>query len=588
MAAAVKAEDVENCLTRILTSPTFSGSNNLQKFLSYVVREWLAGRGDEIKAYTIGVDALGKPEDFDSQTDATVRVMARRVRDQLALYYADEGRDDPVVIRIPVGSYRPEISYRDGDNKAQPSGIELGIQAQHGDQLSAAPAESSKTEVIEGKAPSSGFLRKTVFALAGVVLLAVMGEVIWQFFSKEPQSDMAAKSITIAVENLSDTLTANGAVSFSLDLAGALARNKSFAVSQFRARDGSEASTDGDLDFLIRAGISPAAGQFRGSVTLVNAHTNRLVWSRNFQLPKPSEDQKRYDETLLQINRELTTQVFGASIEALEGRDPQTLTANQLFVLATWIPGPAKSTLAWEAERVKLARLALTKDPKHGPAYSVLADKLSYLAAVDGPSDTRAAAREARRSALQAIELSPGDVNVTFNVAQHYWHSGDVRAAIGWMERTLEIDPSHALGRFFRIVLPYTCAPAPNDVVAKAVAYDQSLTKDNPIRWVTQTWLGWLHLNRGELSLALQDEERAASIFQIPYTIMRRAAVLNAMGRTREASDLIKSQRSNWPNLSPRFFADVTMPRLCQNIDGGAEMLGYYRALANETEPLLR
>ncbi|MEL6504850.1 MAG: hypothetical protein AAFQ10_10405 [Pseudomonadota bacterium] len=581
MVQAVELKDVEACLTRILTSSTFSGATGLQKFLSYVVRETLAGRGDGIKAYTIGVDALGKPQDFDPQADAAVRVMARRVRDGLGLYYAGEGLGDPVVIHIPVGSYRPDISYSQEGAKAGLSGPKAGgVDADpHSDDPLIADAAQGQGLVRPSLRKKPAFL-----ALMGLALLALAGAFTWFVGQRDAHSDIAVNRIRVMVQAPDDVGSKGMGLPLVNDLAGALSRNKSFAVLQSR---------DDALDFIIRAGTvgvekNDVGSSRRVSITLINAHTDTLVWSRNYEIAPTEIGPDSYDETIWAINRELLTQVFGAAVTALEGRDPQTLSAKQLFVLATWVPGPAKSNLAWETERVALARLALEKNPDFGPAHSVLADKLSYLAAVDGASDTRKAAREARASALRAIELSPGDVNVVFNVAQHYWHSGEVKTAMRWMERALEIDPSHAFARFFGIVLPYTCAPAPDYVLEEAVAFDASLAKDNPIRWVTQTWLGWLHLNRGELDLALRDEQRAASIFQIPYTIMRHAAVLNALGRTREAAELIKAKRSSWPNLNPRFFADVTMPRLCMNMDGGAEMLGYYRALANKTEPLLQ
>lgn len=137
-----------------------------------------------------------------------------------------------------------------------------------------------------------------------------------------------------------------------------------------------------------------------------------------------------------------------------------------------------------------------------GPAHCVLADKLAYLAAVDGPSDTPEAAAEASKSAQRASELAASDANTLFNVAQFQWHSGQLGASIRTMKRVIEIDPNHALARSFLIVYPNTCTPAPDDVLAQAISFDKFLGSDNPIRWITLTWLGWLHLNRDEYELA--------------------------------------------------------------------------------------
>ena len=41
-----------------------------------MVEATLAGRGDRLKGYTIGVEALGRPDSFDPQIDPIVRVEA--------------------------------------------------------------------------------------------------------------------------------------------------------------------------------------------------------------------------------------------------------------------------------------------------------------------------------------------------------------------------------------------------------------------------------------------------------------------------------------------------------------------------------
>lgn len=82
-------------------------SPKLQAFLTFVVSETLAGRGGRLKAYSIAVAALGKHTDFDPATDPIVRVEASRLRRCLDVYYAADGKDDPIRITMPTGSYQP-------------------------------------------------------------------------------------------------------------------------------------------------------------------------------------------------------------------------------------------------------------------------------------------------------------------------------------------------------------------------------------------------------------------------------------------------------------------------------------------------
>src|SRR5688572_1900694 len=98
--AAIRAE-----LESILASEVFSRSQQLRRFLSFIVEQRLAGQGHSIKESVLAHELYGKGTDFDGGTDPVVRVDARRLRDKLREYYA--GRSDPVIISLPKGSYVP-------------------------------------------------------------------------------------------------------------------------------------------------------------------------------------------------------------------------------------------------------------------------------------------------------------------------------------------------------------------------------------------------------------------------------------------------------------------------------------------------
>lgn len=107
-------------LSKILSSPEFSSVIQLRAFLAYIVTAAIENRPDEIKGYTIAVEALGRDTSFNPVSDPIVRVEAARLRKRLSTYYAGTGNDDPVIIEIPKGSYAPIFVYRasvgeDGD-----------------------------------------------------------------------------------------------------------------------------------------------------------------------------------------------------------------------------------------------------------------------------------------------------------------------------------------------------------------------------------------------------------------------------------------------------------------------------------------
>ncbi|MFK7853361.1 MAG: hypothetical protein AB8B79_04575 [Granulosicoccus sp.] len=102
-AAVVEAE-----LNRLLGERRFASAPQMSAFLKYIVRQTLIGKADRIKAYSVGVDALGKPDTFDAQTDPSVRVLALRLRKTLKAVYASPA-DNLAVIVLNVGTYVPEF-----------------------------------------------------------------------------------------------------------------------------------------------------------------------------------------------------------------------------------------------------------------------------------------------------------------------------------------------------------------------------------------------------------------------------------------------------------------------------------------------
>jgi adenylate cyclase len=94
-------------LERILKSPKFVHSPNLQAFLRFIVERTLAGEAATIKGYTVATQVLGREPDFDPKLDPIVRIMAGRLRRGLETYYLVQGKSDPVIIAVPKGTYVP-------------------------------------------------------------------------------------------------------------------------------------------------------------------------------------------------------------------------------------------------------------------------------------------------------------------------------------------------------------------------------------------------------------------------------------------------------------------------------------------------
>ncbi|HLK63986.1 MAG TPA: tetratricopeptide repeat protein [Bryobacteraceae bacterium] len=94
-------------LNRVLGSKAFRQADRLKRFLSFIVEETVAGRGERLKEFVVGVEVFGKPESFDPRNDPIVRVQARRLRAQLTRYYREEAPDSEMLIELPKGGYAP-------------------------------------------------------------------------------------------------------------------------------------------------------------------------------------------------------------------------------------------------------------------------------------------------------------------------------------------------------------------------------------------------------------------------------------------------------------------------------------------------
>lgn len=98
---------------RVVQSSAFRQSETLRRLLRYLAEKALEGTADQLKEYTIGVDALGKPATYDPRQDSVVRIHVGRLRQRLNEYYRTEGKDDPVVLDLPKGHFKLEFDIRE-------------------------------------------------------------------------------------------------------------------------------------------------------------------------------------------------------------------------------------------------------------------------------------------------------------------------------------------------------------------------------------------------------------------------------------------------------------------------------------------
>src|SRR5688500_9752198 len=73
---------------RLLSCPGLRRAPRQQRLLRHLVDATLAGDGERLKGYALGVDVFDRGADFDPNIDPIVRVEAGRLRSKLLEHYA--------------------------------------------------------------------------------------------------------------------------------------------------------------------------------------------------------------------------------------------------------------------------------------------------------------------------------------------------------------------------------------------------------------------------------------------------------------------------------------------------------------------
>lgn len=102
-------EELQGQVSRISHSRVFEHSQTLQRLLRYLAAKSIEAPGEQIKEYTIGVEALERRPSFDPKEDTIVRVQMHRLREKLLEYYKGDGAQDPILVTIPKGRYLPSF-----------------------------------------------------------------------------------------------------------------------------------------------------------------------------------------------------------------------------------------------------------------------------------------------------------------------------------------------------------------------------------------------------------------------------------------------------------------------------------------------
>ena len=154
----------QECLAeidRILSSHLLQRSENLCRLLKYLAEHTLNTPTHHLKEHQIATEALGRSSDFDPQVDASVRVLAGRLRSRLTEYYQSAGVHDPVFVDVPKGTYM--LSFESRTGALEPN----------------SPVATPVPDSVELPAPSRKHVRVVMALTISAIVLLITGAAIY-------------------------------------------------------------------------------------------------------------------------------------------------------------------------------------------------------------------------------------------------------------------------------------------------------------------------------------------------------------------------------------------------------------------------
>ena len=85
----------------------------LSALLRYMGEKYFSGDVEQLNEYNIATEVLGRSKTvFNAAEDAIARVETHRLRKRLVVFYETEGRDHPIQVTLPAGSYVPAFIHK--------------------------------------------------------------------------------------------------------------------------------------------------------------------------------------------------------------------------------------------------------------------------------------------------------------------------------------------------------------------------------------------------------------------------------------------------------------------------------------------
>lgn len=406
---------------RVSNSAAFARAPVMRRLLHFLAEETIAGRGDELKAYSVAVDGLGRSPEFDPQADSYPRVQVGRLRRMIDQFYQrEEAEAGSVQLHIPVGSYRVHALAARSSDLAPP----------------AAPLPPPPPTEPE----ASGTARRRrwiVMLLIGAVAAAVIA-LAWLGWRREPPPAPAQPQLVLA------PLLSVSPVKIAEDADPLLARRVERIMNHALHRS-----------YTVRLAERGATGDYRLVSTLVGRDLRVLyltvrdrraqtqIWSTRLYLPvEGPEVRARLTPAFAAIMS--PTGVIG-STERRRSRGsfaagyPCMLHYAAYFTMGNRVEGKAIQSCL--SRTVQIA-------PDYAPARAALVH-MRLRAALDRPRDLPKLVRENLVAAQRVVQADPFSPEAQMALATAASAAERCELSSASIERALDLNPydAHAYAR---------------------------------------------------------------------------------------------------------------------------------------------
>jgi len=524
----VEPDAVRQELKYILSSTDFKSSKQLSQVLQFVVEETLAGRGDKIKAYTIATSVLGRKSSYDPQTDATVRILAGRLRSRLDHYYSGSGKNNPVRITIPRGCYVPVF-------------------------------ECIPTDVDEGDGQISEAKTFLEFEKPSIAVLPLVN------LNGHPDDDYFALGLT---EQLILALSSYRGLRVLPRYATMSYKNQPEDVNRIGHALGAR--------FVMEGSVRKVGQTMRVNVYLSDALMGRQVWAQSYERNLTVENLLAVQDEIAQNVTITIGDTYGGVIprvmgqESLERAEIPSLTAYE--ALLHYIHFFSELSSRTYLDSRKAIERALDSEPNN-PELLAMMSAIRRVGYGLGFSEEGNPLSEVLPQARRAVALDPLSQIARSNLVGAYQLARDPRGMIRESDALLSLKP---YGTVLYAIAGWS--------IALAGEWKRGLTILREQMEALQYYPGWFHLagfmdryRRGEFEAALQEAHmmNSPTLFIDP---LLRAAALGQLGRVDTGRQAIRELIG----LNPDFPADqrrylnwlIPSDELVDHLLGGLDKAG--------------